>query len=92
MTSPASIRRKGSIRATASLTNGVPVPDGFDVALIVRKGPKKWVRVARASGGQLSFRLKLPTTAKGKVKLSLSRGADTQYLATSTKSVKTRIT
>ena len=87
-----SVGRKGSVRATATLTNNAPVADGFDVALIIRKGDKKWVRVGYASAGQVTFKLKLPKSAKGKVKLSLSRGADSQYSAASTRSMKTRIT
>lgn len=85
------VGRKGAVRGSASLSNGAPVPDGFDVALIIRKGDRKWVRVARASGGQITFRLALPKSARGKVRLSLSRGADIQYLAASTKPVRTRI-
>lgn len=92
LTSVSSVKRKGVVRGTAHLTNGAPVPDGFDVALVIRKGSKKWVRVARTTAGQLTFGLKLPKSAKGKVKLSLSRGADGQYLAASTQSTKTRIT
>lgn len=87
-----SVKRKGSVRATATLTNGAPVPDGLDVALIIRQGPSKWVRVSRAYGGQLTFKLKLPKSARGKAKLSLSRGADAQYLAATAKATKTRIT
>ncbi len=91
LTSVATVKRKGSVRGTAYLTNGAPVPDGFDVALIIRKGPKKWVRVGRTAGGQMTFRLNLPKSAKGKVRLSLSRSSDSQYLAANTRSFKTRI-
>lgn len=86
-----SVSRKGQVRGSATLTNGAPVPDGLDVALIIRKNGKKWVRVARSTSGQITFRLGLPKAARGKVRLSLSRGADAQYLAASTQPTKTRI-
>ncbi len=92
LASVSSVKRKGSVRGTAYLTNGAPVPDGLDVALIVRKGSKKWVRVGRTTAGQVTFGLRLPKSARGKVRLSLSRGADSQYLAASTRSTKARVT
>lgn len=91
LTPAASISRKGKVRGTATLTNGSPVPDGLDVALIVRKGPRKWVRVAQSYGGRIEFKLKLPKSAKGKARLSLSRGTDAQYLAANTQSMKVRV-
>lgn len=92
LTSVSSVNRKGTLRGTAYLSNGAPVPDGFDVALIVRKGSKKWVRVGRTTAGRVTFGLRLPKSAKGKVRVSLSRGADTEYLAANTRSFKARIT
>lgn len=91
LTSVSAVQRKGTVRGTAYLTNGAPVPDGLDVALIVRKGDRKWVRVARSIGGQVSFQLRLPKKSRGKVRMSLSRGADSQYLAANTQSMKVRV-
>jgi len=91
LTSVSSVKRKGTVRGTAYLTNGAPVPDGLDVALTIRKGNRKWVRVARTTAGQITFGLKLPKSSRGNVKLSLSRGADSMFLAADTPPMKTRV-
>ncbi|HWT90539.1 MAG TPA: hypothetical protein VN179_05435, partial [Solirubrobacterales bacterium] len=77
------VRANGLIRATATLANGLPAPDGLSFELAVTwdgGGSASYTGVS--SGGVVSFQLALPETAYGERAIFVARHpADGSYIA-----------
>lgn len=87
-----SATRRATVRGRAVLADGSPVADGLRFGLKVRwrGGTRSYVSAARA--GNVSFRLRLPANARHKTaSLTVSRGADTSYLAARGPTMNVRI-
>jgi hypothetical protein len=86
------IKRTTTLRGTASLTNGSPVPDGLQFTLTAKWGKRTRVYRAASAGGELSFAIKLPASAKRrKASFALTRAEDTQYLAVKAPVLRARV-
>jgi len=81
------VRANGLIRATATLANGLPAPDGLSFELAVTwdgGGSASYTGVS--SGGVVSFQLALPETAYGERAIFVARHpADGSYIAASSR-------
>ncbi len=80
------VKPTGVIRATATLANGLPAPDGlaFSLAVTWPKGSASYTGVS--SGGVVGFQLALPTTAYGeRATFVASHPADGTYIGVSSR-------
>jgi hypothetical protein len=76
----AHIKTTTVVTAVANLASGGPPPDGLAFTLTVSWGRESAAYTAASSGGNLSFPLALPETAKGKTAtLEITRAADSQF-------------
>jgi hypothetical protein len=95
LTPMARIKPTSTLRGSANLSNGTPVPDGLVFTLTAtwatptNRASHQRIYAASSLAGGLAFPLNLPISAQGKdVSFTVSRPADPQYLSTSSSTVK----
>lgn len=90
------MRPTGKVSGSATLADGIPVPDGTIFNLVAKwHSHHKVLRAttsAATAGGALAFQLNLPPETAGKVvRLSIARGEDGAYQATRSAPVNVKI-
>jgi hypothetical protein len=86
------LSRTGSIKGTAALANGTPVPDGLVFMLTTSWRGGRSVSQAASQKGKLVFKLHLPQKAHGKKASFVARYAQSAgYLAAHSATIKVKI-